>query len=345
MTYLRSIDASLSITFQLFIRRLLEVTAIFGLVLLTTSVVFAQDQAPGGGEKSPPPSQAEPETRDEMVTIPAGTRLSLVLTQPIQSRSLRRGDDIYAQVTSPVTVGNEVAIPAGTFVQGTVDKVEHRGSRGEVRVQSTSITFPDGYVARVSGPATLEISDGYVYPDPGPRRSVWAFALPAAGAGIGALIGHSVGSADSTTTSLFPPGCVGPPPYCTTTSMPVFGTKGKDTVIGAGIGGMLGGAGTFAMLFGSHHYFIDVGTPAQLTIEHPVVLSQEEVDDAVRRSAEQPGYQQPILPRRIGPPIPVDDTPPMSGPAPAPPIVIPGPPGANGVPGPPVVIPQTPGSA
>jgi hypothetical protein len=337
MTYLRSFRPSLpSIPFYFSTRKGLEFTAAFSVLLLATAS-FAQIRPSSGTEQPAPPNQAQPARSDDLVTIPAGTRLSLVLTQPIQSRHLRRGDDIYAQVTSPVTAGNELAIPAGTFVQGAVDKVERQGSRGELRVQSASITFPDGYVAKISGPATLEISDGYAFPDPGPRRSLWAVALPAAGAGVGALIGHSVGAADSSTTSAFPPGCVGGPPFCTTTTMPVFGTKGKDTVIGAGVGGMIGAAGSFAILFGSHHYFIDVGTPVEMRLEHPVVLSQTEVEDAVRQSAEQPGYQQPILPRRIAPPI--DDTPPMPTTPATPPTVIPGPPGPNGVPGPPIIIP------
>ena len=312
MTYLRSFDVNLPLpSFNFSTRKALEFAATFSVLLLATAS-FAQNQQSPSTEQPLPPNQAQPARPDDSVTIPAGTRLSLVLTQPIQSRHLRRGDDIYAQITSPVTAGNEVAIPAGTFVQGTIDKVERQGSRGEVRLQSASITFPDGYVANISGPATLEISDGYAFPDPGPRRSLWAVALPAAGAGVGALIGHSVGTADSSTTSAFPPGCVGGPPFCTTTTMPVFGTKGKDTVIGAGVGGMIGAAASFAMLFGSHHYFIDVGTPVEMSLERPVVLSQVEVDDAVRQSAEQPGYQQPILPRRIAPPI--DAAPPMPTP-------------------------------
>ena len=344
MTYLRSLGPSLaSIPHDFSTRKGLEFTAAISVLLLATAS-FAQIQPAPGTEQPSPPNQSQLARPDDVVTIPAGTRLSLVLTQPIQSRHMRRRDDIYAQVTSPVTAGNKVAIPAGTFVQAAVDKVERQGSRGEVRVQSAAITFPDGYVANLSGPATLEISDGYAFPDPGPRRSLWAIALPAAGAGVGALIGHSVGAADSSTTSTFPPGCVGGPPFCTTTTMPVFGTKGRDTIIGAGVGGMVGAAASFAMLFGSHHYFIDVGTPVEMMIERPVVLSQGEVDDAVRQSAEQPGYHQPILPRRIGPPIPPDDTPPMPGTPATPPAVIPGPPGPNGVPGPPIIIPGTPGT-
>ena len=301
-------------------------------------------------QQSPATEPAPPETATPQppasVTIPAGTRLALVLTHPVQSRYIHRGDDIYAQVTSPIASRNQVMIPAGTFVQGTVEKLGRNGSRGELLLQSMSIIFPDGYVASVPGPMTLETDEGYAVKDPGGKRMAAGFALPAAGAGLGALIGHSVGSSDSSVTGPFPPGCVGVPPFCTTTTTPVFGTKAKDAIIGAGIGGAVGAVASVFILFGSHHFFIDVGAPVDMTLERPITLKQDEVADAVRRSAESPVTEQPALPRPVSPPppnLPVDHgtcyTPGTPG---TPPIVIPGTPGANGVPGPPTVIPGTP---
>ena len=94
-----------------------------------------------------------------------------------------------------MNAGDEMVIPPGTFVQGTVDRLEQRkGQSAELRLQSMAITFPDGYVAPVSGPITLQSNEGYAIKDPGSRRAIAAFALPAAGAGVGALIGHSVGT-------------------------------------------------------------------------------------------------------------------------------------------------------
>jgi hypothetical protein len=308
---------------------------------------LAQDQPPQQAAK--PESQSSPnqaEAKSPVVTIPAGTRIALVLTHPIQSRYIHRGDDIYAQINSPVNSGNEVVIPVGTFVQGTVDKLERRGGRGELRLQSMSVTFPDGYVAPVVGPLTLETDDGYAFRDPGQGRLVTAFLAPAAGAGLGALIGHSVGSASSQVTSAFPPGCVGGPPFCSTTTTPVFGTKGKDTVIGAGIGGAIGAFASIGLLFGSHHFFIDVGAPVELTLEQPITLQQDAVAKAVQESEQHPVPEQPVAPRPVPPtpPNPPTDhgtcwTPGTPG---TPPQVIPGPPGPDGMPGPPTIIPGTP---
>jgi len=309
--------------------------------LFVSLACLAQDQ-PHPPSTDTESDQTQAQTKVSTVTIPAGTQLPLVLTHPIESRYLHHGDDIYAQVTAPVNSGEEVVIPPGTFVQGTIEKLERKGGRGELHLQSMSITFPDGYVAQISGPVTLETNDGYAFKDPGQGRIVAAFAAPAAGAGLGALIGHSVGTPSSTTTTTFPPGCVGGPPFCTTSSTPVVGTKGKDTVIGAAIGGAVGAVASMALLFSSHHFFIDVGAPVEMTLQHPITLQQGEVAKAVKQSEKHPVAEQPIAPR----PLPPTDngtcwTPETPG---TPSQTIPGAPNPDGTPGPPTMIPGTPGT-
>ena len=312
-------------------------------VLLST-VVFAQDLSQPA---APPDSaQVQVENQNSNITIPAGTHLALVLTQPVQTRYVRRGDDVYAQVTSPVDADNQVAIPPGTFVQGTVDKIQRNGGRGELRLQSMAITFPDGYVTPIAGPIVLETTDGYAIKDPGSKRGAGALILPMAGAGLGALIGHSVGKSDSTVTSNFPPGCTPPQFGCITTSTPVMGSKGKDAVIGAAIGGAAGAIASITLLASSRHFYLDAGAPVQMTLQQPMTLPQDEVAKAVRQSHEHAAAVQPVAPRPVPPPVataPVNNstcyTPGTPG---TPPTVIPGTPGPNGIPGPPTIIPGTP---
>jgi hypothetical protein len=356
MTYRRrSVSSSPSTT-----NKKLRFSAVAAAVLFVTLTCLAQNQSANDQSSNQPspndqaqsnpaqnsappnsqPGQATP--RSANVTIPPGTRLALVLTQPIETRHLRRGDDVYAQIMSPVSSGNEVVIPPGTFVDGTVDKLQREGGRAELRLQTMSITFPDGYVAPVAGPIILESSEGYALKDPGPRRGVAAFALPAAGAGLGALIGHSVGQASSTQTSAFPPGCIGGPPFCTSVSTPVFGTKAKDAIIGAGIGAGVGAVASVALLFGSHHFFLAAGSPVEMTLQNPVIFNEDEVAKANYEMQQHPVAVQPVIPPPgYYPPYgPIDNGMPPTPPPSNPPLVIPGPPGANGVPGPPIIIPQ-----
>jgi hypothetical protein len=307
--------------------------------VLLPPLAFAQDQPQ-------PPAQSDPtqvQLDSSNITIPAGTHLALVLTQPVQTRYIRRGDDIYAQVTSPVDAENQVVIPPGTFVQGMVDKIERRDGRGELRLQSMSITFPDGYVTPIAGPIVLETTDGYAIKDPGSKRSSGAIILPLAGAGLGALIGHSVGTSQGTLTSSNPPGCNPAQFGCLTSSMPIPGSKGKDAAIGASIGGVAGMIASITLLVGGHHFYLDAGAPVQMTLQEPVTLPQDEVAKAVRQSQEHAVSVQPVAPRPVPSPQDVNHgtcfTPGTPG---TPDTVIPGVPGPDGIPGPPTVIPGTP---
>ena len=192
----------------------------------------------------------------------------------------------------------------------------------------------------VSGPAVLESVQGYALTDPGKGRIVGMFALPAAGAGLGALIGHSIGKAQTEVTSAFPPGCVGGPPFCTSITTPVFGTQAKDAIIGAGIGGAIGAVSSMALIFSSRSFFLDVGSPVDMVLQQPLSLEQAQVEDAVRQSEQHPVAEQPVAPRPV---LPRSSgtcyTPGTPG---TPSTTIPGPPGPDGIPGPPTIIPGTP---
>ena len=285
--------------------------------------------------------------QQSVVTVPAGTRIPLVLTHPVQSRVIHRGDDIYAQVTAPVRSGDQMVIPPGTFVQGTVDKLDARRGRGQLHLQSMAVIFPDGYVTVVPGPMTLQSDEGYAAKDPGNARVMSAVALPLAGAGLGAVIGHAAANTTpETITSSLPPGCVGPPPGCLSSSMTVPRSAGAATVIGAGVGGAVGAVASLIVIFSSHHFYLDAGTPVDMVLPQEISFKQSEVSKAVQLSTGEPVALQTAAPRPVPPPPPPPSgnhgtcyTPGTPG---TPPSVTPGAPGPNGVPGPPTVIPGTP---
>ena len=314
--------------------------------LLLTMPSLAQQPVPSPPPVSPDNSTAASIANTATASIPAGTRIALVLTQPIQTRYVHRGDDIYAQTVSPVTSATEVVIPPGTFVQGKIDKLERQGGRAELRLQSLAITFPDGYVAPVSGPITLESDDGYTFKDPGKGRIVGAISAPLAGVGLGALIGHAAGSSNGVLTNTLPPGCTGPPPNCLTSSVPEVGTGAKNTLIGAAVGGLAGGLVSIALLLTSHDFYMDAGSPVSMVLHQPVVLPEDEVEAAIRDAEEHPAPEPPVPEPSIPtPPTPDNDpgtwyTPGTPG---TPDIDIPGTPPVGGSPGtPPIHIPGTP---
>lgn len=82
------------------------------------------------------------------VLLPAGSKIELVVTRPVWAKTARPGDPIYAQTDFPVTVGEELAIPAGTWVEGMLESITpptRRSSHAELEILFTHIVFADGY--------------------------------------------------------------------------------------------------------------------------------------------------------------------------------------------------------
>ena len=93
-----------------------------------------------------PAQAAEP----AIVTIPTGTVVPLTLVSQIKNKSSKPGDSVRAAVAFPVTVGSQLAIPAGTYVEGTLlpaaPKVKHQPDPG-VQIHFTRLVFANGYSA------------------------------------------------------------------------------------------------------------------------------------------------------------------------------------------------------
>jgi hypothetical protein len=294
--------------------------------LLLATAVFAQQTPPVKPRDAAAASSKQPTvTKETTITVPAGTRLALVLTHPVNSKSTHRGDEIYAQTSAPATEGAQAVIPVGTFVQGQVQKLSRRGTRGEFVMQSVSLIFPNGYVASIPGPINIESDEETAYRNPGGRAKVLAIAAPLAGAGVGALIGSAAH---------------------TTQSMPFGGqTLTTSTPVGVGIGSMIGlatgGVVSLVLLTRSPQFFVDVGSTMQMILPHALVLSEKQLAKAGPSQAPVPLVTPPVprpifMPRNCG--ICSSPEPPRTPGTPGtPPMVIPGAPGT-----PPVVIPGTP---
>lgn len=104
------------------------------------------------------PSIAIPAAR---ITVPAGTAIELVVTRPEWAQSAKEGDTFYAQTSFPVVAAGGMAIPAGTYVQGTIETVSkptRKLERAEVDVLFSKIIFANGYTVELAGGANAEKS-------------------------------------------------------------------------------------------------------------------------------------------------------------------------------------------
>jgi hypothetical protein len=76
------------------------------------------------------------------------------LRSAINTKSAKAGDGVYLASTFPVVVGNRVMIPAGVYVQGTVDRVLRAGrvkGKAQLDMHFSSIIFPNGSVVEIPG--------------------------------------------------------------------------------------------------------------------------------------------------------------------------------------------------
>jgi hypothetical protein len=115
----------------------------FRIVALLLIASISAAQAPTG----PPPAAP---TASGTITVPPATVVALKLISSIKSRSTKPGDPVRAIVAFPLVVGTQVAIPAGTYVEGVVDKVNARPfgtTPATVELRFTRLLFANGYSA------------------------------------------------------------------------------------------------------------------------------------------------------------------------------------------------------
>lgn len=177
------------------------ITILF-LVLISTSKIFAQDIYQASAS-----------------FVPAGTPVSVSLSQALSSEFTRVGETFTADLTSPIYAGGSLVAGPGSKVQGQVVAAEpagRGGKPGSLDLRLLSIITPDG--RRIPLSAAVDQNVFKLQADGG-RVSTLAkgTAIGAAGGALSGLIGGAISG----------------------------GKKGKTTAIGTGIGagvGLLGGA-------------------------------------------------------------------------------------------------------
>jgi hypothetical protein len=101
------------------------------------------------------PSEALSPVRDpNAVVIPGGSKIPLSLKQAISTKNAREGDAVYAETAFPFVVNDRILIPAGTYIQGKISRVEKPGrsiKRAELLIHFTSMIYPSGYTVMLPG--------------------------------------------------------------------------------------------------------------------------------------------------------------------------------------------------
>ena len=122
----------------------------------------------------------------EMVTVPAGTILTVRLGQAVGSKISNAGDSFSASLASPVEVGGKTVIPSGSEARGTVTEAKSLGKfKGAalLQIRLNSITI-NGAEHSIETSAVTRAEKGK-----GKRTAV----IAGGGAAVGALIGGLAG--------------------------------------------------------------------------------------------------------------------------------------------------------
>jgi type IV secretion system protein VirB10 len=154
--------------------------------------------------------------------IPQGAHVLLRMENSINTRTAQEGDFVYLRTASPISMGGQIAVPSGSYVQGVVTESKRSGrvkGRAQLAIRLESLTLESGKVFKFS-PHLSSVDSGETgqkvagqehaieqAPDTGKdaqRIAIWAGSGAALGgltdrswkgAGIGAGAGAAVGLA------------------------------------------------------------------------------------------------------------------------------------------------------
>jgi len=225
-----------------------------GICILLTALAWGQAPnrpASGDSKESAPALTAKPDTgsdRPAALVVPAGTKIPLSLKQAISTKTARQGDPVYAETAFPVAMNGRMLIPAGTYVQGTIDRVRRPGrvkGKAELLMHFTTLIFPNGYtllmpasVDRLPGAAHEKTKgeEGTIQEDGQTGQKIGTAASTAA---TGAVVGG-------------------------------LSSGGKGALIGSGIGGAAGLA--IAMLTRGNDVRLEPGTSIEMIMQRELPL-------------------------------------------------------------------------
>jgi hypothetical protein len=230
-------------------------------VILSVLFLAALASAQSNSADKPDTGVTTTATAASGLTIPAGTKVPVVLKHAVSSKGTREGDGVYAETTFPVVDSGRVLIPAGTYVQGRISHIRRGGrvkGRAEVLMHFTTLIYPSGYTVLLPGAVenapgvdktSVKDQEGTIRSDSQKGEKIGTVATSA---GTGAVVGG-------------------------------LSNGGKGALIGAGIGGAVGTA--IGLLTRGNDVKLDAGTTLEIVIQRDVLLDGSRVPATTRASS------------------------------------------------------------
>ena len=194
---------------------------------------------PGALAESGSATEEGPAT--ESVTVPSGTSFQVRLLHQVTTRWSRPGDLFLTELTSPITDGDRVLVPAGTTIRGLVTWVRQpssQGDAGSIEVQLEAISI-DGSSYPIEATITELQTEKIQRPGDGGGAG-----RVASGALAGAILGR------------------------------IFGGNTKGTLIGAAAGAGVGALGSGSG-GGLQDLVLAVGSQISCVLVQPVTIQRQ----------------------------------------------------------------------
>jgi len=189
---------------------------------------------------------------NQNITVPAGTRVAVVLENGVSTGSAKAGDSLYFRTSFPITQNNRIVIPVGSYLRGELLETKRPGrikGRGEFRMRLNTLIFPNGYTVDLNAAPRSADTGGRETMDPEGKVT-----------GPGGK-GKDVGTVAATTVTGAGIGAI------------AAGAKGAG--IGAGVGGLLGlGA---VLLTRGPDAELPRGSALDIVFEHALVLESSQI--------------------------------------------------------------------
>lgn len=116
------------------------------LLLLLAASLLAPLQ-PQASQDTSESSTVRRESENSRLVVPADTTIPLALKNAINSRTAYVGQALYCETIYPITLGNRIVIPVGSYVKGAVTQVVRPGrikGKAQLGLRFDSLTLPNG---------------------------------------------------------------------------------------------------------------------------------------------------------------------------------------------------------
>ena len=228
---------------------------------------------------------------------------------PISVRSSDPVADVYLQITFPVTVGGQMVIPPGAYIQGVIQKTipRPRGSAGPgFEMRYANLIFSTGYTVPLAGTVNVMRTTAQALPPDHASHPVAALTAFNNSTENWPQPTLNMNGMPLMAMAAFGAPQVTPPPLPPLPPLPKsgFGKGPRNAIIGLGVAFTVGTVLLLALRHSrSNDLNMETGTTLELVLPAPLQLDAERVTAAVRQYSAQTAIapiaivQPPVKPK------------------------------------------------